>query len=154
MSAAQTYTVDYAGMVQRVADYGVLGAEDGLEEAGIGVEAGGVEDRVLCAHELGDVLLESLVDVLGAADKSDGGHPKAMSTQTVGHGLLNLGAVREPKIVAGAENDGLALVGIDLGTLRGVDDLLTLEQAALANVLQLLFKPGLHFGICHLDLTP
>ena len=64
-------------MVQLVGDDGVLGPQQGLEEAAVGVEAGGIEDGVLHAHELGDARLQLLVDVLGAADEADGGEAEA-----------------------------------------------------------------------------
>ena len=46
------------GVVQRVADDRVLLAEEGLEEAAVGVEAGGVEDGVLGAEKAAEPRLE------------------------------------------------------------------------------------------------
>ena len=48
---AEADAVDDRGVVEGVGDDRVLLAEQGLEEAGVGVEAGGVEDGVLGAEE-------------------------------------------------------------------------------------------------------
>ena len=57
---AQPDAVDDGGVVELVREDGVLGAEDLLEEAGVGVEAAGVQDGVLAAVELGNLALEVL----------------------------------------------------------------------------------------------
>jgi hypothetical protein len=49
---AQSDAVDDRGVVQRVGDDRVLGAEKGLEQAAIGIETGGEQDRVVLAEEL------------------------------------------------------------------------------------------------------
>jgi hypothetical protein len=48
---AQADAVDDGGMVQRVADDGVLLAQQRLEQAAVGIEGGGVQDRVLGAQK-------------------------------------------------------------------------------------------------------
>ena len=50
--------VDDRGMVQGVGDDGVLLAEQRLEHAAIGIEAGGEEDGVFHAEIIGDAALE------------------------------------------------------------------------------------------------
>ena len=57
---AEADAVDDGGVVELVREDGVLGAEDLLEEAGVGVEAAGVQDGVLAAVELGNLALEVL----------------------------------------------------------------------------------------------
>ena len=57
---AEADAVDDTGVIQFVADNGVFGAEDGFKQTGIGIEAGGVEDGVFGAEELGNFLFESL----------------------------------------------------------------------------------------------
>ena len=57
--------------VKRVADQGVFRPQEGLEQPGVGVEAGRVQDSILGAHELGQAPLQLLVYVLGAADEAD-----------------------------------------------------------------------------------
>ena len=77
LGLAEADAVDDGGVVQLVGDDGVLGPQDGLEEAAVGVEAGGVKDGVLLANEPGDTPFQLLVDVLGAADEADGGKAEA-----------------------------------------------------------------------------
>ena len=55
---AQPDAVDERGVVELVGDDGVLGAEQRLEHAAVGVEAGGVQDRGLGAEELRQPRLE------------------------------------------------------------------------------------------------
>src|SRR5674476_900809 len=69
--------VDDAGVVQGVADDRVLRPEERLEEAAVGVEVGGVEDRGLHAEEARDGLLEVGVHRLRATDEAHGGHAVA-----------------------------------------------------------------------------
>ena len=52
LGLAEPDAVDDAGVVQLVGDDGVFRAQQRLEQAAVGVEAGGVEDRVLGAEEL------------------------------------------------------------------------------------------------------
>ena len=60
LGLAEADAVDDGGVVELVREDGVLGAEDLLEEAGVGVEAAGVQDGVLAAVELGNLALEVL----------------------------------------------------------------------------------------------
>ena len=46
------------------------GAEQRLEQPAVGVEAGGVEDRVVGAEELAELRFELLVELLRAADEA------------------------------------------------------------------------------------
>jgi len=48
---AQPNTVDDRGVVKSVGDDGVLGTEELLEDSGVRVEAGGVENGVFSAEE-------------------------------------------------------------------------------------------------------
>ena len=63
-------------MVELIGDDGVVGTENGFEETGIGIEARGVENRVVGSVERADGVLELLVQILGATDKTDRGHPE------------------------------------------------------------------------------
>ena len=67
---AEAHTVDDGGMVEGVADDGVLVGEERAEQTTVGVEAGSVEDGVLGLEILRDGSLELLVDVLRAADEA------------------------------------------------------------------------------------
>ena len=119
---AQTHAVDDRGVVECVGDDGVLLGEERLEHAAVGVEAGGVEDRVLRAEVVGDGLFQLLVDVLAAADETHGRHAEAAAV----HGLLGrfdqAFVVRQSEVVVGAEVQHLAACHLDLGPLGRLDD--------------------------------
>ncbi len=74
---AEADAVDDAGVVELVADDGVLGAQQRLEQPAVGVEARAVEDRVLRAQEGGQARLQFLVQLLGAADEPHAGQAVA-----------------------------------------------------------------------------
>ena len=97
-------------MVQGVGDDGVLGGEERLEHAAVGVEAGRVEDGVIGMEIVGDGFLELLVDVLGAADEADGGHAVAARVDRFLGGGREPGAVGQAEVVVGTEIQGLAAV--------------------------------------------
>ena len=147
LGAAQPHAVDDAGVIERVADYGVLGAEYGLEQARIRVEARRVEDRVLGAHELAQAPLEVLVDLLSAADEPDGGHAEAVVAHAVGYRLEHVGMAGEAQVVVGAEVDQVSFGRVDLRPLGGFDQLLTLVETAVADVLQLVLEPRLDVAV-------
>ena len=54
LGLAEPDAVDDGGVVEGVADDRVLLVQQGLEQAAIGVEAGGIEDGILGAEEAGD----------------------------------------------------------------------------------------------------
>ena len=84
---AQAYAVDDGGVVQGVGDNRVFCAEQGLKQTAVGVEAGGVQNRVFHSEEVRQLLLKLLVAVLRTADKANGGH-----TETVGvHAVFRRG---------------------------------------------------------------
>src|SRR5699024_3199150 len=74
---AKTDAVDDRSMVELVADDSVVSGQDGLKQAAVCVEAGGVQDGVVGAQEAGDLLLELFVDILCAADEADGSNAVA-----------------------------------------------------------------------------
>ena len=61
---AESDAVDDRGVVQGVRDHGVFGAQTGLKEPRVGIEAAREEDRVLRAVEVADRGLQLLVHVL------------------------------------------------------------------------------------------
>ena len=78
---AKTDAVDDRGMVESVGDDRILGAEQRLEEASVGVEAGTVQDGVLHPEEAGEARFQRLVRFLGAADEADRGHAVALAVE-------------------------------------------------------------------------
>src|SRR5262249_52353923 len=129
--------VDDAGVVQFIANDGVLVAEQRFEEPAVGVEAGGVEDRVFLAEELRDVGFELLVQVLRAADEADGGEAETVVAQAQMGGLDDRGVVGEAEVVVGAEVDDVAAVDLDGGILRRLDAALALVEALLLEAVEL-----------------
>ncbi|MNP50657.1 hypothetical protein D3C76_1449330 [compost metagenome] len=65
-------------MVQGIGDNGIFRAEQGLKQTAVGVEAGGVQNRIFHTEEGGQLALQRLVAVLGAADETHGGHAKTV----------------------------------------------------------------------------
>src|SRR5205823_8448800 len=105
------------GMVEGVGDDGVFLPEQRLEQAAIGIETGGIEDRILLAEIAGDLRLERPMKIARAADEPYGGHAEPMAV----HRLLGGGDQRrmigKTKIVIGAEVENLA----DLAVTRHPD---------------------------------
>ena len=102
---AEPDAVDDRGVVELVRDDRVLGAEQGLEQAAIGVEAGGIEDRVLHPEPGGELVLELLVDRLGAADEADRGHAVAPALEPRLRRRLDALVLGEAEIIVGAQVD-------------------------------------------------
>ena len=122
-------------MVELVADDSVVSGQDGLKQAAVCVEAGGVQDGVVGAQEAGDLLLELFVDILCAADEADGSN--AVASLIVG----SLGCVDQSLVVAQAQvvvgahvDDGSAVLQLYLCALWRYDRNLALEQAGCLDV--------------------
>ena len=97
-------------MVELVADDRVVGRQDRLEQAAVGVERAAVEDRVLGAEEAADRVLQLLVDRLRAADEADAGHAEAVVVKALVGGGGDGGVLGEAEVVVGAEDDDLLAV--------------------------------------------
>jgi hypothetical protein len=137
---AQADAVDDGGVVQLVADHGILPVEQGLEQAGVGVEAGGIQDGVIRLQKAGDCLLQLLVQVLRSADEAHRRHTEAVGLECRGGRPHQLRVVGKAEVVIGAEVQYLAcLAGGDLDTLRAGDDAFALVEA--------LCFDGLQFGV-------
>ncbi|KKK95540.1 hypothetical protein LCGC14_2671780, partial [marine sediment metagenome] len=146
---AQAHPVDDAGVVEFVRDHRVLRAEQGLEQAAIGVETRRIEDGVPGAEEPGQFFLQRLVDGLGAADEADRRHTVPPVLQSLLRRGLDQRMLGQAKIVVGAHvQDGLARAHADMGALGRGDDTLFLVQAVIANGLelppQMLFEFAVH----------
>ena len=146
LGLAQPDAVDDRRVVQLVGDDRVLRAEQRLEDAAVGVEAGGEQDGVLGAEELRDPALQLQVQVLRAADEPDAGHAEAALV----HGALRRGddvrVVGQAQVVVGAEVQHLAagspICRPDVAGLGRVDVALRLEQARGADLVQLVRAAG------------
>ena len=131
---AQPHAVHDGGVDQPVGDHHVLVVQAGLEHAGVGVHAGGEEQRVLGAEELRQLVLEFAVDVLGAADEAHRRHPVAAAVQPGVRRRDHVGMAGQPEVVVGADVDALfdfradRKLHLDLRPLRRMDVALFLEQ--------------------------
>jgi len=157
---AEPDAVDDAGMVERVADHRVFLAEQRLEQPAIGVEAGGIEDRIAPAEEAGDARLQRLVQILGPADEAHRGEAEAVILQRLMGGGDDGGMVGQAQIIIGAEVQHLAPgLDPDVRALRAGDDPLLLEQGIPADALDLAGQPRLQRGTgfarpyCHEQTT-
>ena len=129
---AEADAVDDAGVIERVADHGVLFPEQGLEQAAVGIEAGRIEDRVLHAEKRGEPLFELPMHALGAADEPHRGDAVAVAIERLVRRLKHRGMIGESQVVVGAEIDHLAAVGEPHDrALRGADDAFALEKAGI-----------------------
>ena len=124
----QAYAVDDRGMVQGVGDNGVFRAEQRFKQAAVGVEAGGVEDRVFHTEEIRQLLLQLLVRILGAADEAYRGHPEAVAVHTGFRRVDQRRVVGQTQIVIGAEVNHVAVADGNVRLLRRGDDALFFEQ--------------------------
>ncbi|MNM81826.1 hypothetical protein D3C81_938390 [compost metagenome] len=129
--------VDDRRMVQRVADHGVFRAQQGLEQAAVGVEGRAVEDGVFGTEEAGQPRLQRLVEVLRAADEAHRAEAEAVGAQGFVGGLDHLRVRGQPQVVVGAEVDYFPAVSrADDRALRRGDDALALVQPRVADGIQ------------------
>ena len=135
---AQADAVNDAGVVQLIGNDRVLRPEQRLEQAAVGVEAGGVKDGVFGAEELADLGLELLVDALGAADEADAGHAVAPLVNGRLRRRRDRRMLRQPQVIVGAQVEHRLAVGhADGGALGRDDDAFALVCAGGANTRQL-----------------
>src|SRR5262249_31781917 len=102
---AEANAVNDAGVIQLVRQDGVLIVEQGLEESAIGVEAGGVQNRIVLLQEASDGAFKLLVQILRAANEPDRGKSVTELFQSLGGGFDDGGMIGKPEIVVGAEVD-------------------------------------------------
>ncbi len=89
-------------MIERVADDGILLAEQRLEQSAVCVEARGIQNRVFRAEKARQPLLELLMDRMRAADEPNGRHPIAISVEPESRGFADTGVICEAEIVVRA----------------------------------------------------
>ena len=148
LGLAEADAVDDRGVVELVGDHRVLGAEQRLVEAAIGVEAGGIEDGVLHPEPFRELVLQRLVDRLRAADEADRGHSVAPALEPRLCGGLDPLVLGEAKIIVGAEVDHVLARGdLDMAALRSRDHPLGLVEAGLADAVELGLEMLLEFAV-------
>ena len=140
LGLAEADTVDDRSMVEGIGDDSILVGQQGFEDTAVGVEASSVEDGILGAEELGDFLLQFLVEVLAAADEADRSHTIATGIHSLLSGLDKLGVVGEAEVVVGAEVEALLTSHHNFGTLGALDDAFVLVKTGSFDVGQLFLK--------------
>ena len=108
---AEPDAVDHRGVVEGIGDDRVLRPQQGLEQAGVGIEAGGIEDRILHPEKAGEALFERLVLLLGAADEAHRSHPVAIAIEGRLGSPHQPGIIGQAEVVVGAEVEDLAPAG-------------------------------------------
>jgi hypothetical protein len=126
---AQPHPVDDRGVVQAVGDDGVVLAQQGFEQAAVGVEGGGEQDGVLETQIAGDGRFQLLVDLQRAADEADRGRAGAPLLLSGDPGLDDPLVARQAQIVVGAEVQHVAAGDLDHRPLARGDDAFGLGQA-------------------------
>ena len=110
-SLAEANSIDDAGVVQGVADDGILIVQQRFKETAVGVEAGRIQNRVLHRQVGTQALLEFAVNALRSADEANRGHAVAVAGERIVRGRDHRRVIGEPEIIVGAEVDHLAAVG-------------------------------------------
>lgn len=144
--------IDDGGVVEGIADNGVFGSKDSLEEACVGVEATGEQNAIFNFVVIGDCLLKLLVNILGAANEPHRTHPKAMGVKSLLSRIDKPGVVGESQIVVGTKVENRFVVGGDLGGLGTGDDTLSLVGAGFPDCLDLLGEDCLDLFLHRIDL--
>ena len=138
LGLAQADAVDDGGVVERVADDGVLFAEERLEEAAVGVEARRVEDGVFRAEKFADLAFELLVRVLGAANEAHAGEAEAVFVEGAAGGVEDARVGAQAEVVVGAEVEhrAVAFAHADAGALRAEELAFALLETGGADVFE------------------
>ena len=148
LGLAEPHAVYYGGVVQLVGYHGVLGAQQGLEQASVCVEAGGVQYAVVHLYKVGYLMLQLLVQPLGAADEAHGGEAEAPFVIAGLCGLDKLLAVGKAKVVVRAHIEHvLRLGGVYARLLGGSDYAFVLIGAGFPDALEhlaVMLKCGFH----------
>jgi hypothetical protein len=118
---AQPDPVDYARVVQTVADHRVFRVQNRFEEPRIGIETGTVQNRVLCAIIARNPVFQLFMQRLCPADKPHRTHPEPEIIHRVFGRLNYRRVVRKPQIVIRTEIQSGAGWRLDEHLLGGQD---------------------------------
>ena len=127
-------------MVAGVADDGVAGAEQGADRAGVGEVAGGEDERVLRAHEVGQLALELQVERQRPVQEARARHAGAEALEGVPRGGLHAVVACEPQVVVRPEHDALVALHVDHGPGWALEHPEVGHQVVVASRLEL-FQP-------------
>ena len=117
-------------MVKRIRNDRVFGAEQGLEQPCVGVEAAWEQNRVLGSQKLAQTSFQPLVRVLGPADETHRRHAEPIAIQCVFCRFDHRRVIGQSQVVVGtkvyADDTGFKQY---LGLLRRDYDLFLLVEA-------------------------
>ena len=147
LGLAQAHAVDDGGVVEGVRDDGVVGREQGLKHAAVGIEASGVENGVLGLEIVGDGGFELFVHVLRATDEANRRHTVTAAVHHVLGRLNEARMVGKAQIVVGAEVEHLLAGHLDGSLLRPLYEAFGLVEAGFLDLLQLVLKVCLKFSV-------
>jgi hypothetical protein len=129
----QAHTIDDRGVIERVGNHRIFGAEQGFENAAIGVKTRAEQDRVVLFEVTGDGLFELLVQLVRATDEANRGHSRAVFFQRPDARFDHFGVISEAEVVVGAQIDHGAAADRNFALLGGSDDHFRLEKSLVAN---------------------
>ncbi len=144
---AQTHAVDDRGMVQRIGNDGVLLREKGFENAAVGIEAGGIENRILRTEIVRHGLFQLLVHVLAAADETHRRHAVTTGVHRLFRRFDQPRIVRKTQVVVGTEVQHLAARHFDLGPLGRLDHAFRLVETRGLDFGQFVLQVFLDFTV-------
>ena len=131
---AETNTVNDACMVQFIGNNCIVLTEKSLKQTAVSIEAGRIKDAVIGTDEICKLTLKLLMNLLGAADESNGRKAEAPFIIACLSSSNHLGIVGKPKIVICAHiQNAICLGGVNACTLRSSDDSLILIGACFLN---------------------
>ena len=145
--------VDDRGVVERVGDDGIVGAEQGIEHGTVGIEAGGERDGVVVAQPVGQLLFELSMQIKGAADESNRGHAKAVLIHSRPGGGNDVRVIGQAQVVVGAQVHHRALLGVltdlDFTPLGRNNQAFTLPQPLRFDVVKGVGQAAIKFISAH-----
>ena len=123
LGLAEAHAVNNGGVVQGIGNNGVVRGQEAFKQAAVGVKAGGEQNRVFRAEELGKAFLKLAVQGLRAADEPHGSHAEAPFVNGFLGGLHHFRIIGQAQVIVGAHvDDGASVLQRHLGILLGGDE--------------------------------
>lgn len=116
-AVTQAAAVVDGGVVFLVANHIVVHPDDGGDDAEVALEARGEGHHRLFAEEIGEFLLEFLVNVEGAVQKAGARAPRTVRFQPLDARRDDFGVRSQPEVVVGADHDGALALDLHHGVL-------------------------------------
>ena len=132
---AQTYTIDNAGVIERIADDRVVLPQQRFEQTTVGIKTRAVEDGVLQPKKGRNCRFKIAMDGLRAANEAHRRHAETVFIEATFGGVNQARIVSQAEIIIGAKIDDFAArFKSQQGTLRGRDQSFALIKAVIANL--------------------